>query len=802
MTVLSDRWDPQRWRLAAVVRRGMDWVHAKPARRRLTWVLLALLALFGIPLLTGAIAAAQGPGGINHLSMTALDWTGVKDSNGVLLSRYNFVTADSSLFSPVRTVLLLLVWLEFLGWWMLITLSLWVIGWVISFTWLNTVSKALDGVGHALVGQLATTMVMLAAVTLGAFFVAYFVARGNYAKAVRQIVTMLAVAVFGILILADPLAHVLGPDGVLAKGRDIGVSVAAGLNGNSAPDPTRVVASMQATMADNFARKPLQVWNFGHVIDDRGSCGATWSSGIMSRDTDLIKTGLYSCRDLDAYTVVTDPDLSDVLLQMGDGLVLLLCGLILVFFAVGLSIRIIWMALDSVYHALLAVFGVAAGGYIYGPTQTFLIRNIVDSIFAGLSMAAYTIFLGIYVLVLGDLFREAGGQVFSVLVIGAVVEIVAFAQVRRLARSLDRGGSWVAGRFALATQGPALSGGGVGGGVGAGSGYALTGLHAMAILTALNTLNTNPAMAWLLGGGTTAFSPLSRGRLAVDRQNIEIARKNWLINTHRRSQAYRDVVDFGGRYRVRNMNDGYDSPAGLMLAIDSHLDVGASREQIAGSLMDQGVSRERIRAAYSTLAAENTHIHTVTTGYQPRVKAAAALKTYIARKDWDPLSSSTALGQLRVRADNFVTNTPGAVDPASLDTNFQSAVARAMTAVGREDVDLSHYITDEMWNNASADDLRAASRDVANAFRDEVMALQQRPGNLGILDRVVWHDDFARKFNDAMNPLSNNPWAGPIAGGRRGRGRRRDWDSRDGDDEWGGVDGGGGGFDPSLLPTP
>lgn len=744
------------------------WVQARPLRRRMVWGAGLLTLLLGLPLVVGAVAAGDSAAGRHHIATTAVGWTAVRDSTGARLGDYTFISPESSIFRPMQTVALVVVRTEFVGWWILVTLSIWIIGWVISFSWLNTMSAVLAGVGHALVDQLAITTLTLAAATVGAFFVAYFVARGHYAKAARQIVTMLAVAVFGVLLLADPLAHILGPDGVLAKGRDIGVSVAAGLNGNAAPDPSREVTAMQTALADNFARKPLQVWNFGHVLDDR-SCGASWSAGIASKNADLVRTGLRGCGDQEAYTLATYPAFSDVLLQLCDGVVLLLAGLILVFFAVALSIRIVWRALDSVYHALLAIVGLAAGGYVYGPTQTFLIRNLVDSVFAGLSMAAYTIFLGVYLLVLGDMFREAGGQVFSVLVIGSVLEIVAFVQVRRLAASLDRGGQWVASRFAAATQSDgALEGTGQLAGSGSGS-YAMTGLQTMAMLTAVNQLNVNPMMAWLHGGTTSAFSPLSRGRKDVDRQNIVIARNGWLVESHRRSQHFRDLALYGAWHRGArplSARDGFATDVGLMAGIHGFITMGANRELMTSALIDNGVSMARIRLAYSTLSAENAHIHMITTGYQPRVAAAAALKTYLARKDSDTLTANIARGQLLVRAGNFVRYTADAIHPQRLDFAFQSAVDRAMAAGATRSIDISQYVGREKWRTVREDDLRAVGRRVARRYRDLAEQLNRDPSNTDILDRLVWHDEFSRRLNDYMNISSHNPWQGPTAASR------------------------------------
>jgi hypothetical protein len=252
------------------------------------------------------------------------------------------------------------------------------------------------------------------------------------AKAVLQIVTMLGVAVLGPVFLAQPLADVLSSDGLLAQGRNLGLAVAAGLNGNDNPNPTQLVTTMQQDLADNFARRPVQVWNFGHVIDDQPACRSVWSAGMAAGDEDRVRKGMRTCGDSAAHAKAENPSMG----QVGTGLMLLICGGILLVFAAVLGVRVIKAALDTIYHGFMSTFGFAAGGFVYGPTQTFLVRNLVDGVVAAGRMAAYTIFLGVYVLFMSNLFQQTSGQTIAVIVIAGTIEIVAIFQLKRLSRSL------------------------------------------------------------------------------------------------------------------------------------------------------------------------------------------------------------------------------------------------------------------------------------------------------------------------------------------------------------------------------
>ncbi len=438
---------------------------------------------------------------------SALGWMDIKDSSGVNVSSYMFVSNRGSVWSLDlgRLVLWSLIILFFAIWHPITTTFVWLPNETLDFGWLNMFAAPLRGVAENFTGQIATPMVLVTFVAIGSVPVAFFFVRGYSAKAATQVVTMVGVAILGPVFLADPLAEVLSSHGLLVQGRDLGISVAAGLNGNSNPDPNQLVATMQAQMADNFVRRPLQVWNFGHVVDDRPSCKAAWSAGVMAGDEDRVKNGMKSCGDSVAYAAADNPSVG----QIGAGLLLLLCAVILLLFAVYMAIKIIWAALDTIYYGFMTIFGFAAGGFVYGPTQTFTVRCVVHGFISAFRMAVFVIFLGLYELFMGSLFQQARGQVMAVFVIGAIVEIVAIVQLRRLSKSLDSGNDWIANRFALAIQNGGSSGGSGGGGgnaLGMGNSGANNSMSTLGMLAAASTINNSPITGLLAGRN----NPLSR----------------------------------------------------------------------------------------------------------------------------------------------------------------------------------------------------------------------------------------------------------------------------------------------------
>jgi hypothetical protein len=567
-------------------------------RRWSAYILLGLFALFIFPgMLGGAATAESGGRTAGSSSSSALAWMNITDSSGVQLSSYLFATNRGGILNPGNTVISSMLGLEFAGWKIIVTTAIWLIGYALSFRWLDMFGSALEGVANSLTGQIATPMMLLTAAAIGAFFVAWFITRGFYAKATTQAVTMLAVAIVGPVFLAEPLADVLSSHGLLVEGRDLGISVAAGLNGTNSPDPSRMVATMQNTLTENFARRPLQVWNFGHVIDDKPACRAAWSAGVNTNSEDSVKSGIHNCGDSVAKDSIDNPSYE----QFGTGLLLLISGTVLLLFAAVLAIKIIKAALDTIYHGLMSIFGFAAGGFIYGPTQTFLVRNMVDSVIAAARMTAFTIFLGIYVLFLGDLFRLAGDQVTAVFIIGGIVQIVAILQLKRLGHGLDRSNEWLANRFALTIQG---SGGGRGSSAGGatalgmgtnGAGHSLSG-KMLAGLAAVSTVSNSPGTEWLLGGTRSPLRPFARTERSSQLAQWGLwGRPGFGGADGHYAQSYMHRMVFGNAARkAAESAGGINSVRGAAAALQGVEDVGGKASDAWGALTAAGFTNEKV----------------------------------------------------------------------------------------------------------------------------------------------------------------------------------------------------------------
>ncbi|MEU0500079.1 hypothetical protein [Nocardia sp. NPDC005998] len=692
------------------------------ARRRLAWLALITFALFVFPGFVGAIAVAQDAAGtVAGTSRTSgidgLSWMNIRDSSGIRLSDYRFATGDESLFKPRATILWAVLGFEFIGYIAIVTTAIWLIGYALSFRWLDMFSAALRGVADALAGQLATPIMLVTAASIGAFFVAWFIVRGYHAKATMQVVTMVGVAVLGPVFLAEPLADVLSSDGLLAHGRDLGISVAAGLNGNANPNPTQLVATMQSDLADNFARQPLQVWNFGHTVDQRPACRSAWSAGVTAGDDGRVINGMKACGDTAAYANADNPTMG----QVATGLMLLICGGILLLFAMFLGLKVIKAALDTIYHGIMSIFGFAAGGFVYGPTQTFLVRNLVDSFVAAARMTAYTIFLGVYVLFMGNLFAQARGQVIAVIIIAGTVEIVAILQLKRLSSGLSRGNDWIANRFSLAIQGSqtkSSSSGGVALGMAGGNAKAAPGMGFVNTLGRLNTVNTSPVTAWLAGGTINPLNPLANTRKRIERSTRRIlaSREAGYVEHELSRTNWRGIA-----VAAAGQHGGMNSQMGVSRALKALRDSKVPESRVHHVLLAAGASDEMVNHSLNALSTQESTMSQNPYGFAPLQKAIAtafAVENHVDHEAHDAFAA-----QAVIAADSFLRHSNAPAQGAAIDQAFVQRVESNW----HSDRALRAAITPAEWDGAGRDTRWHIGHQVATMHRDAARAYHANP---------------------------------------------------------------------------
>ncbi|WP_433204796.1 hypothetical protein ACQP1G_16695 [Nocardia sp. CA-107356] len=738
------------------------WANATRRRRTVVRLLTIGQVLLVIWTVLSGVAAARVGTVASSGNMSAIDglgWTSVKDSSGIPLSDYLFATNDGSVLDPEDAGLSLVLGLEFTVFMVVVISAIWLIDEAVSFRWLDGLDKALTAVADSLTHQIATPIMLIVSSTIGTFFVAWFVVRGYHAKAALQVVAMLTVAVLGATYLARPLADVLSPHGLLAQGRDVGISVAAGLNGDASPDADSIVTSLNATLGDNFARHPLQVWNFGHVVDDSSNCRTAWSSGVLAGSKSRVARGLNDCGDTYASAKIENPSMG----QIGTGLVLLIFGTILLLFAAYLAIKIFLAALSSIYHAILAIFGFAAGGFIYGPTQTFLIRNLVDIVGDALSMVAYTVYLGVYVLVLGDMFRAASGSGMSVIFVGGMVMIAGFALLRRLDLSLIGGQSRVAEQIRATLAGkPAAAGGAATGMDTASLRYTLSPGHLAATTMRwtgdLNAINASPVTSWIFRRPTplTYFSKqmqdmnylnyeLLLGRVPPRAAGSWMSRLTLAKNAH--DAAARDATDeFGGR-------NAWAAAAGIRHV----LDLGGDRADANGALRNARFSHELINYAIEANSRVNRTSDENPLQYDPLAKVAAALELVDnARNLPNAVERSAYIGQFADAARMFYRLAPRPMN-RSAPHQMHSFYRKVAANWDKSQEDFRNAVPINEWASAPTEVRRYIGSRLAEELKTAAGDYYRTPSDALLANAMRWKDR-AAKIDLILSNTNVGPW--------------------------------------------
>ncbi|MFF2554719.1 hypothetical protein ACFVUS_27210 [Nocardia sp. NPDC058058] len=718
--------------------------------RHLIWILLILFALFIFPGLIVAAANAANGSDIGESGIDALSWMNVRDSYGTPLVNYRFVADHGSVADPGAVILWTLVSLLFMIYMVIAITAIWAIGEAFSFEWLHIFSTPLRTMARAMTTMIDTPLMLVTAATAGAFFAGWFYLRGYPKKATWQVVTLIGVAVLGPMFLADPLSDVLSSDGLLMQGRDLGISVAAGLNGDSDPIPAQVVPRVEGELATNLVRGPVQIWSLGRVVDSSQVCRNAWSTGNDKQ----IRAGLEIC-DRVAYERSRTIGLG----QVGTGLVLLPSAGLELWLALLLALRVVKAGTRSIGQGFAIIAGFTVGGFIYGPTQTFLVRSLVDSLVAAAEMTAYMIFLGFYMMFLGEIFKGAEGHTMSVLITAAVVEFVAISQLQHLSAGIRRGNDWIANRFAVAIQNgvPRTADGSAGGGNALGMGAMRAGGSAgsglIPKLGMLNTINSSPVAAWLAGGVVSPFLPLSRQRRRMDKRNIAAAEWNALERDGLLIKAgLRADVPYGPRtdLAVANILDGFgDSQATPGTLIAALVKAGATQVQANQALRASAVARSSRMKSLEGVSS-----------LQSAVAAALAVNSHNGNGDPRSVFASHAV----VAADNFARHARALTPPGPFNPAHQPFVDMCLDAT--TSLDDLRAITPAQWHAVGfntrihiGNQLALQHQTLAKDYHSALTAFRPNQARIDGLRGDLLNSAMRMSAMHSGNPLS--PWHHP-----------------------------------------
>ena len=235
--------------------------------------LTGLTDSYGVPIGDYYLAVASLPDQITRagpaVSWNPGSWTAwTVHSAGVLLTDVTstfVLTAEAGLFVGI------------------VALALWVMKITVSSYWLTVIGEIARAVAGAVIRSPPQVGLLVLAVPVGVFIGVVTVRRGEAGRGATMILIALTLPAASVAVFADPAGEMYGPDGLLAFGRRVGFSVAEAATHNGPLGRRRAArrwTSLTASLITHTVREPLQLWNFGHVVDRVGGCGAAWSAAV------------------------------------------------------------------------------------------------------------------------------------------------------------------------------------------------------------------------------------------------------------------------------------------------------------------------------------------------------------------------------------------------------------------------------------------------------------------------------------------------------------------------------------------
>ncbi|MGV0743527.1 hypothetical protein [Mycolicibacterium sp. XJ870] len=387
-------------------------------------VVLAVLSI-AFPANAHAVPALWETSGSGVLGMLS-----VTDSYGVSLWKYRMSTDMGNPFNLGNTMfggqlrIIASVFVVIGGF------AIWLLMYVLSFGFLrDLVLPVAEGL-QTYAEQILPGIAVIAALVT-AMVIALNIIRGDAPKAVGQGAAALMVAVLAGVIAYTPITWTISDDGPLVQGRDLAIaavtnsSVSSGHAGDT-------LAELEAVLATNLVRRPLQAWNFGAVVDDTPSCAAAWSAGVNSGDADRIKDGVEDCGAPNSHAMKHSADNPEAG-QIGAGFLLIVFVSIFLLYATITAFRIVAEFFRAVVSACKLLWGLAVG-FIPGPAQRSVYTSAVELGYSAMAMFGYvaiTVFVGEMFTII---FRQQGNIMVST-VSSVILMIVALGMLLKLGRN-------------------------------------------------------------------------------------------------------------------------------------------------------------------------------------------------------------------------------------------------------------------------------------------------------------------------------------------------------------------------------
>ncbi len=387
--------------------------------------LLALWALIAAPNATAATMA------------TALDWTGIADSENVPVGAY-FISVVSTLEAITHggpevsawdpgtwvqwavTALSTAIshdtvasWVQAMGsvYVMMLVAALWLLRFTLSSVWLYWLSRWAQPLFEVMRAFLINHMFYPACLAIGTAVGAWHIlVRHRNGFGIGIIISTFALAAIGMVFLHDPVGDLYSDHGLIAQSRGtaFGIAQAALHNGPiSVGGNTGQMNHLTALLADAIIRQPIQQWNFGTVVDGIGSCKQAWSHAIIegarTGHADVPAHAMKTCGAPQALSYAQSLDASVIGLGLGYWILAAMLGAFLTYASISYGVVLI----AALINAFLLLF--AAGTVmIHGRPRAGARHRVEETLRHVLYVFAYVLYICIYAVLLMNTVAPGG----------------------------------------------------------------------------------------------------------------------------------------------------------------------------------------------------------------------------------------------------------------------------------------------------------------------------------------------------------------------------------------------------------
>lgn len=386
-----------------------------------------------------SLIVAMGPAYSEDINSgpAVTSWMNIKDTHGVSVWGYSLSMDNGGLTSPLKALCSFFTNLTWELYRVFIVTALWLIDWVLSFTWLNTIAAPIQTLGDSLQGVVDTFGASAAFLTIAGVMGGFWLLRGKYALGIYEFLTTCVVATLATGMFANPVAVVGGSDGWLMNARDLGLGVAARMSvdgSNGALDDANadeVRTRISSELATTFIRIPSQLINFGKIVE-AGPCAPVYetltkptkgSSTIGLQSSDAYKTFEY-CADKSVKKKAENPSVDMII----SALFLAIAGVGVLIFALVLLAAVMLAACYALYAAVKAVITLVVG-LLPGNARAPLAMTFAE-ILTSLALVVFSIvFLMSYLMVINSLFVKAGNSTGSLIKSFMFIDMMLFVGI-------------------------------------------------------------------------------------------------------------------------------------------------------------------------------------------------------------------------------------------------------------------------------------------------------------------------------------------------------------------------------------